>query len=134
MICFVKTFQCWLHWLHQAYLLQIVWHSVLSEPTEYDTYSVLMEAFILHKSSHNCYTIFLQIFIPGNLTHLLTHIDYFYREVVKSRRLLCLWSCHPPLTLWVKIKYHELSIYFVGFVCKRFKYVLDNIHILQYIN
>jgi hypothetical protein len=43
------------------------WHStqsVLGNPTEYDAYGLITEAFILHKQPRDCYTIFPQLFIP----------------------------------------------------------------------
>ena len=45
--------------------------SVLGDPTEYDAYGLITEAFILHKQPRNRYTIFPQFFIawhPKNIT------------------------------------------------------------------
>ena len=49
----------------QTYLLKIQ-NSVLGVPTEYDAYGVVTEAFILHKTPRDRYTIFPQLFIPWN--------------------------------------------------------------------
>ncbi|KAF7760402.1 hypothetical protein Agabi119p4_11078 [Agaricus bisporus var. burnettii] len=42
----------------------MVQFSVLGDPTEYDAYGVITEAFILHKIPRNRYTIFPQLFLP----------------------------------------------------------------------
>jgi len=48
----------------RAYLLQMAQNSVLGTPTEFDTYGIITEAFILHKQPRDRYTIFPQLFIP----------------------------------------------------------------------
>lgn len=48
----------------QAYLFQMVQKSVMGTPSEFDTYGVITEAFILHKQPRDRYTIFPQLFIP----------------------------------------------------------------------
>lgn len=50
----------------QEYLLKMAQFSVLSNPTEYDAYGLITEAFILHKQPRDRYIIFPQLFIPWN--------------------------------------------------------------------
>ena len=44
--------------------MQMAQMSVLGNPTEYDAYGLITEAFILHKQPRDRYTFFPQLFIP----------------------------------------------------------------------
>ncbi|KIJ46953.1 hypothetical protein M422DRAFT_226590 [Sphaerobolus stellatus SS14] len=48
------------------YLYGMVRKSVLGNPSEYDSYGVITEAFILHKQPQERFTLFPQLFLPWN--------------------------------------------------------------------